>query len=526
MAEAPQISVEALPASARHRRIAVAAVALLTLALCVTAPFAHVPLPRLQGFIPIIQGITFVADLITGVLLFGLFSFHRSRAVLILAGGYVLMAAMIVAHTLAFPGALGPEAVIGGVQTAGWLYTVSRFCFPAAVIWYALSNKKKLLVQGPPVEAIGWVLASVLTGTIALVVALTLTDNGLPKLFIADGTFSRFVFYTGLFDTTVAFVALALLLLDRRSVMSELLIISTAAIAAEGLVVTLLSGGRFDLAWYMIRLFSLVYSTSVLVVLLVESARVYEKLWDAFVRLQHENENKLLNLEALAGVFSHELKQPLTSIMLESETALLHLSRPKAELEFVEESLAAILDGSRQANHVLEAIRSFFKPELDAVAPLDLQQIAQEALSLLKQELNEHLIIVRAEFASRTPVVEGHRGQILQVLINLIHNAVEAMASIPVGDRVLTLRTECSGAHDAAVVITDTGPGISPELMSSMFDPFVTSKPSGTGLGLALSRTIAQRHFGDILVSSSAGGGAQFRLVLPGRVEQLTSSAA
>jgi C4-dicarboxylate-specific signal transduction histidine kinase len=146
-------------------------------------------------------------------------------------------------------------------------------------------------------------------------------------------------------------------------------------------------------------------------------------------------------------------------------------------------------------------------------APLDMNGLIAEAVHILQPELDSHKVETRLALDFALPPVSGHIGQLLEVMINLIHNALEAMASAD-GRRVLKIRTEPT-AGGAAITVEDTGPGVSPEKADGIFDTFVSTKPNGTGLGLAICRMIVERHEGELSFSAANPRGAIFRVVLP-----------
>jgi signal transduction histidine kinase len=144
-------------------------------------------------------------------------------------------------------------------------------------------------------------------------------------------------------------------------------------------------------------------------------------------------------------------------------------------------------------------------------------------LDLMQRELTEHHITTRTEFMPEPPYVIGHRGQLQEVLLNLIFNAIEAMDGKS-GDRVLRLKTERREGDGIVIKVMDTGPGIDPEKIDNIFDAFVTTKAQGIGLGLAICRMIVERHGGQLLASSGREGGAEFDVILP--VNRPADSAA
>jgi signal transduction histidine kinase len=136
-------------------------------------------------------------------------------------------------------------------------------------------------------------------------------------------------------------------------------------------------------------------------------------------------------------------------------------------------------------------------------------------LNGLQRELDDHGIETAHDLASGLPQVTGHRGQLQEVLINLVRNAIEAMQADESNRRALQLRTGPHGSNRIFVVVQDSGPGIDPVQLESIFDAFVTTKAHGMGLGLALSRMIIDRHAGQLSAVPAEPRGSIFRIVLP-----------
>ena len=127
-----------------------------------------------------------------------------------------------------------------------------------------------------------------------------------------------------------------------------------------------------------------------------------------------------------------------------------------------------------------------------------MNDLIAEAVRVLQPELDSHKVETRLTLDPALPPVSGHRGQLQEVMINLINNALEAMASAD-GRRILKIRTEPTAGGGAAIAVEDTGPGVSPENAEGIFDAFVSTKPKGMGLGLAICRMIVERHEGELL---------------------------
>ena len=146
-----------------------------------------------------------------------------------------------------------------------------------------------------------------------------------------------------------------------------------------------------------------------------------------------------------------------------------------------------------------------------------MNEMAREVLQSLRGELKEENIATRIELKPELPVVLGHKGQLQEVLVNLINNAIEALDAIQDGNRTLQQRTERHGGDAILLAVEDSGPGIGPKDADNIFDAFVSMKPQGTGLGLAICRMIVERHDGQISASPALPRGTVFNVVLPVR---------
>jgi signal transduction histidine kinase len=168
-----------------------------------------------------------------------------------------------------------------------------------------------------------------------------------------------------------------------------------------------------------------------------------------------------------------------------------------------------------RASQVFENIRALFGKADQAHEPIDVGDLVGDVLEAVRDELNEHDIATETELAPDLPRVVGHRGQLQEVLLNLIHNAIEAMDSLADGRRMLRVSAGQLGNASIVVEVADSGRGIDPKDRENIFDAFVTTKAQGTGLGLAICRMIVERHGGQLSASSSQPRGSVFRLVLP-----------
>ncbi|HYA28784.1 MAG TPA: MASE4 domain-containing protein [Acidobacteriota bacterium] len=501
-----------LSPTSRQNRLAFAVVAVLLVGLGVVAPFSAMPLPRFAAFIPFLNATILVTDLITAILLFAQFSIYRSRALLVLASGYLFTAQIVIAHALTFPGAFSPTGLLGaGAQTTAWLYIFWHFGFPAALLIYGWLKGEKYNVQASVRSAISWCAAITISLVSGLVFVATAGEPFLPRLFFDATHLTPLGNYIPAFDLSFCAIALAYLWIRRRSVLDLWLMVVLCALIGE-LSLTLI---RFSLGFYVSRLFSLATSTIVLVILLAETTRLYTRLAYSNMMLQRERNSKLMNLEAVVASISHEVKQPLAAIVMRGSTAMRFLGKTPPDLEKARLAVSKIVNDGHRASQIFDNIRDLFKTVDQGRVLINLNEMTLGTLDILWGELNEHRIVTRTELMSEPPLVMGHRGQLQEVLLNLIRNAIEAMDAVKDGARVLRVRTEPHDRDAIAITVKDTGPGIDPEKLDDIFEAFVTTKPHGMGLGLAICRMIVERHGGRLTASSNEEGGAQFQIILP-----------
>jgi signal transduction histidine kinase len=231
--------------------------------------------------------------------------------------------------------------------------------------------------------------------------------------------------------------------------------------------------------------------------------------------LQQERNNRLMNIDAITSAIVHEVRQPLAAIAANGDAGINWLTKTPPDFDEARAAMSEMVRDSHRASQVLESFRSLFKSADLEAQPVDLNEIALGVLDALRGELNDHGVIARTELAPELPLVPGHSGQLQEVMLNLVRNAIEAMDSITDRARVLRVRTERDG-HDAIVVsVEDSGPGIDPEKFNSIFDAFVTTKPQGMGLGLAICRMIISRHDGELSASADNRSGTLFQFTLP-----------
>jgi two-component system, LuxR family, sensor kinase FixL len=221
-------------------------------------------------------------------------------------------------------------------------------------------------------------------------------------------------------------------------------------------------------------------------------------------------------LGELSGSLAHELNQPLSAILSNAQAAQRLLARNPPELEKVTEILADIVKSDKRAGAVITRLRSLLKKEEAQHHPLDMNEVVQEVLALMNSDFLNRQVRVHAELAPELPAVTGDRVQLQQVLLNLFINGCDAMAGSR-AQRGLMVRSESISGRNVRVSVSDRGTGIPPADLERIFDPFVTTKPQGLGLGLAVCRSIVAAHDGRLWATNNPDGGATLTIELPQR---------
>ena len=249
----------------------------------------------------------------------------------------------------------------------------------------------------------------------------------------------------------------------------------------------------------------------------VERARLagIVSIGDAVKARLEELENKLMNVEAVVGSIAHEVRQPLAAIAVNGGAALRFLEKTPPDHDEVREALNRMIADCHRTSEVFDSIRALFRTVDLGKQSVDVNDIILGVLQSLNGELKNHGVTTLRELSPELPHVGGHRSQLHQVISNLVRNAIEAMDATTDRDRTLRVKTELVGRDAIRILVEDSGPGIEPEQLDDIFDAFVTTKAHGMGLGLAISRTIVERHGGQLSAVSDDKTGTLFQLVLP-----------
>jgi signal transduction histidine kinase/integral membrane sensor domain MASE1 len=219
----------------------------------------------------------------------------------------------------------------------------------------------------------------------------------------------------------------------------------------------------------------------------------------------------------LTASLAHELNQPLTGILINAQTARRLLESGKADLAGLHAILLNIIEDDRRAADVIQRLRDMLRRGESDVSMLDLNALVRDVLKLLGSDIVIRNVTVVLDLDSQSAIVSGNRVQLEQVLLNLLLNAMESMAERTGGDRTVTVRTRRTDEHNVQASVEDVGPGLQSGTQETVFEPFYTTKASGMGMGLAISRSIIEAHGGMIWAENSPIGATfHFRLPLDG----------
>jgi PAS domain S-box-containing protein len=227
--------------------------------------------------------------------------------------------------------------------------------------------------------------------------------------------------------------------------------------------------------------------------------------------------SRLTTMGELAASIAHEVNQPLTAVINNASACLRLLANRNLEPEVLRRALEGIVADGARASSVLSRIRAFIKKEPAEKAPLDINEVIQEALVLAGRELVENQVLLDPQLTTDLPFVVADRVQLQQVLLNLIMNSIEALTAVTNRPRLVSVQSRIDESGDLLVAVSDSGTGFDLEV-DHVFTPFVTTKAKGMGMGLSISRSLIENHGGRLWATRNSPNGAVFSFTLPATV--------
>jgi signal transduction histidine kinase len=539
-----------IPASHGQRVAAGIAIVASAMLFVLTAAFGHIELPASSAFIPAYEGALSVIAFVTFIILFGHYLRVTSPAVLWLALAYLFLGLIIIPHVLTFPGVFSPTGLLGaGSQTTAWLFTFWHGGFPGFAIVYFLAphrpDPKIDLTAAKKRVAIG---ASAVVLLVVGIVMLTTKGGDLLPVVVEAGNYRQMV--TKGISPAMMLICMAAISVGywrrRLSVLDLWVTLVMGVWILDIAMSSVLGSSRYDLGWYMGRAFDLVAGTSLLGLLLLESNKLYHYLAEALDLADQRNSELVRSKEALAraqrldamgqltGGVAHDFNNVLQ--IISANLHVLRLRRP--EDPQVQDSIRRALEGVKRGGRLSSELLSFASKQPLQPKVMNISQLLTSMDDILRHTLGAAVDI-------ETVIAGGLWNTLVDAallenaILNLALNGRDAMR----GSGKLTIEAlnaslddeYVQGTGDAivagqyvVVAVTDTGTGISEEVLDRIFEPFFTTKPvgSGTGLGLSMVYGFVKQSHGYVRIYSELGVGTTVKIYLPRSHDTKTSRLA
>ncbi len=530
---APRWFLSTAPATYGERAIAISLVAVSLAAFIATVPYVRVPLKPVPAFIPAYQSALFLVDLVTAVLLLGQFARLRSRAVLVLAAGYLFDAAMIIPHTLSFPGVFAPNGLLGaGEQTTAWLYVFWHGGFPLFVLGYVYyRNHAKDVLSDDFAPAILAAIGGVAVLAAALTLLATAGHDLLPRVMQGDN-YSMLV-TKGVSPAVWILTFVALLAVWRRntSVLDLWLTVVLTSWLFDIALAAVFGSSRFDLGFYAGRMYGLIAASIVLIALLAEMVRLYGQLTEA-LRLSEDRNLELVStqeaasraqrMEAIAqitGGMAHDFNNLFTVICGNLEL----IAKATSNAERVERSARNAMVAARRGARLTRQLLAFGGQKIDRAGSIDPNRLIHDLEPLLSRAAGGMEVLTGLTPAIHPIEVDATHFE--AALANLMANAREARAGRVIIEtrNVIIDAGQPGSAPDAApgehvmVAVRDTGLGMSADIAARAFEPFFSTKKEGKSSGLGLSQVygFVRGAGGHVRIDSQLGRGTSVCMFFP-----------
>ena len=536
----------------RELRLCLMLIGISAVVFVACVPYVRVPLPPSPAFVAVYNAVSILNDLTTSVILFGQFNILRSRALVLLASGYLFASLISVVQLLTFPDMFTPTGLLGaGSQTALWLCVFWHAGFPLVVIFYALVDGSGREIATPPRIAIAWAVTVVIGAVFACWFAATWgTANArmLPPMLDETGftPWQRVINLTDIILVVVAFLLLSAR--PRQSLLNLWLMVVMGYWFCDITLSSYLNGTRYDLGFYAGRIYGALAASFVLAVLVLENSRLYRRLAIAASRLKEragellqanetlQNEiayrqraeeglrqaqaelarvSRMTAMGELTSSLADEVNHPIGAMMINAETCLRWLSHEVPNVERARTTASMIVKDGTRAAETIARLRRLFDQGAPLRESIDVNDVIREMVILLNGEAARYAVSIRTELMESLFHVAADRVQLKQVLMNLMINGIEAMSDGDGGARELTIKSHRAENGQIVVSVSDTGVGLPPLPVNQIFNTFFTTKPHRIGIGLSISRSIVEEHGGYLWATNNSSRGANFHITLP-----------
>jgi C4-dicarboxylate-specific signal transduction histidine kinase len=248
----------------------------------------------------------------------------------------------------------------------------------------------------------------------------------------------------------------------------------------------------------------------------LENTRRERQYRERYMELAHAS--RVATIGQLTASIAHELKQPIAGIAMSGSAGLRFLKRQPPQIDEAIESVEGIISDANRAGDVISRIHSLVTKNPARQELVDINDAILAVTALTQSEASKNGVTLRTQLAHGLPRIEGDRVQLQQVMLNLIVNAIQAMAELRDGIRELHITTEQVQSEGVLVAVQDSGPGLNPEKLGRLFEPFYTTKQNGMGMGLSICRSIVEAHSGRLWATGLASQGALFQFTIPARI--------
>jgi signal transduction histidine kinase/CheY-like chemotaxis protein len=525
------------PAPLAAKRWALAICSASFVVFCALIPFARISFPRIEAFVPIYDSLFALNSLLTaGGLLVG-FSRSRLRGVLVLASGYLFITLLALPHMLTFPGLLSSSGSIGaGPQTSAWLETFRHGAFPLFVICYALLKRRETANAGARADTrvhVRSAAAGAVTGACLVTFLVTAGHQLLPAIVSGD-RYSSAMVAVRLPVLLLSLVALAVL--GGRRPYSRLdlwLMVVVCAWMFDVTLSTIVNTGRFDIGFYAGHLYGLFAASIVPIVVLVEASRLYGGLDQALAVAEERNSELARSREELAqaqrleaigqltGGVAHDFNNLLTVVIGNLEMIL----DARGDRDKIERLAQSAIKAAQRGEHLVRQLLTYARRQISHPQTVDVNQLISNIENLIRRVIGEQIEVVTVLSPALAPV-HIDTAQFETAILNLVINSRDAMAG---GGRIIIetrevildrqdlIDPEAAPGSYVRIAVSDTGAGMTPEVLSRAFDPFFTTKEVGKGSGLGLSQVygFVKTAGGHVEIKSELGIGTTVELYLP-----------
>jgi signal transduction histidine kinase len=532
-------------------RLCLALIAISAVVFAICLPYVRVQLQPSPAFVAVYNAMSILNDFTTAVILFGQFDILRSRALLLLASGYLFASLISIVQLLTFPGMITSTGLLGaGPQTALWLCVFWHGGFPLSVIFYALFHGNGRKIASSPRIAIASVLAAVVGAVVACWFLATwgAEDARLLPSMLDEAGFTPWQRIVNLTDILLVLAAFVLLSARRRHRLLDLwLMVVMGYWFCDITLGSYLNGGRYDFGFYAGRVYGALAASFVLAVLVLENSRLYRSLAIAAGHLKEratellranetlQNEiafreraeeglrqaqaelarvSRMTAMGELTSSLAHEVNHPIGAMMMNAETCLRWLSHEVPNVERARAIAGMMVKDGTRASETVARMQQLFDKGAPLRESVDLNDVIREMIVLLRGEAARNAVSIRTELMDNLAQVAGDRVQLKQVLMNLMVNGIEAMNDGD-GTRELTIKSKRAEDKQIEVSVSDTGAGLPALPVNQIFNAFFTTKPHRIGIGLSISRSIIEEHGGLLWATNNSSHGANFYLTLP-----------